>query len=153
MSIMEDNQEIVRIGTINGWAFRIAIWFAPIFSLWLVAKVLTHDTEIAVLKMQIAMRGDNGKVSQSVKVGATDAEALAKEDSAKTWLTTKDVAERQEVTEHTVTNWIADGMIEPIPVRNGKDWEIAANFRIVPKDTENCGKIPNDPKPSPPDIP
>jgi hypothetical protein len=27
-----DQQEIVTLGTVNGWAFKIAIWFAPIFA-------------------------------------------------------------------------------------------------------------------------
>ena len=152
MSIQEDNEEIVRIGTINSWAFKVTIWFAPIFSLWLTAKVLAHDTDIAVLKMQYSMRGsDNGKVSQSVNVGQAKDAALAK--GATTWLTTKDVAERQGITERTVLNYIESGMIDPSPVKNGKAWEIAKNFRILPNHSEDCGKIPNDPKPSPTSTP
>ena len=147
MSIMEDNgTEIIRVGTINAWAFKIAIWIAPLFSLWLVTKVLAHDTDIAVLKMQMSMSGGKG-ISQSVNVGQHDkaAAAAAAEASAKTWLTTKDVAAREGITERTVINYIENGMIEPTPRKNGKSWEIAANFRIIPNDSENCGEIPQGP--------
>ena len=141
---MDQDKEIVTLGTVNGWAFKLAIWFAPIFAVWMVAKVLAHDTDIAVLKMQIAMQGGSGKVSQSVNVGqAKEAAGALVKESAKTWLTTKDVAEREGITERTVINYIQKGMIEPAPVMNGKAWEIAANFRIVPHDSESCGTFPN----------
>jgi hypothetical protein len=145
MSIMEHDEEIVTLGTVNGWAFRIAIWFAPIFAIWMTAKVLAHDTDIAVLKMQFSMRGDNSKMSQSVNVGQNKDATLAK--GAKTWLTTKDVAERQGITERTVLNYIESGMIDPAPVKNGKAWEIAENFRILPNHSDDCCKFPNQPKP------
>lgn len=144
MSIMDDSdKEIVTLGTVNGWAFKCAIWFAPIFAIWMTTKVLAHDTDIAVLKMQIAMQS-GGKVSQSVNVGQNKA-GEAQEASAKTWLTTKDVAEREGITERTVLNYIENGMIEPTPRKNGKSWEIAANFRIVPNDSESCGEFPQGP--------
>ena len=143
MSIMDEDREIVTLGTVNGWAFKLAIWFAPFFSIWMVTKVLAHDTEIAVLKMQMSMH-NGGKVSQSVNVGqAKDAKGVLVNDSAKTWLTTKDVAAREGVTERTVINYIENGMIEPAPVKNGKSWEIAETFRIVPNDSEDCREIQN----------
>ena len=143
MSIMDDQEEIIRVGTINGWAFKVAIWFAPIFAIWMTTKVLAHDTDIAVLKMQIAMQG-GGKVSQSVNVGQAK-DGKESQMTAKTWLTTKDVAEREGITERTVINYIENGMIEPTPRKNGKAWEIAANFRIVPHDSESCGEMPQGP--------
>jgi hypothetical protein len=140
---MNEDREIVTLGTVNGWAFKLAIWFAPFFSIWMVTKVLAHDTDIAVLKMQITMRGDSGKVSQSVNVGqAKDAAGELVKDSAKTWLTTKDVAAREGVTERTVINYIESKMIEPPPRKNGKSWEIAEHFRIVPNEAEECRNIP-----------
>lgn len=143
MSIMDDSdKEILTLGTVNGWAFKIAIWFAPLFAVWMTTKVLAHDTEIAVLKMQISMQGA-GKVSQSVNVGQHD--KAAAETSAKTWLTTKDVAAKEGVTERTVLNYIEDKMIQPPPRFNGKSYEIATNFRIIPKDSEDCGNVPQGP--------
>ena len=142
---MDEDREIVTLGTVNGWAFKLAIWFAPIFAIWMVTKVLAHDTDIAVLKMQMAMRSDGNKVSQSVNVGqAKDAAGALVKDSAKTWLTTKDVAAREGVTERTVINYIQRGMIEPAPVQNGQSWEIAESFRIVPNEAEDCRILPNE---------
>jgi hypothetical protein len=138
-----DQQEIVTLGTVNGWAFKLAIWFAPIFAIWMTTKVLAHDTDIAVLKMQIAMQG-GGKVSQSVNVGQAK-DGKDAQMTAKTWLTTKDVAEREGITERTVINYIEHGMIEPTPRKNGKAWEIAEHFRIVPNDSESCGEMPQGP--------
>ena len=145
MSIMDDSdKEIVTLGTVNGWVFKIAIWFAPLFAVWMTTKVLAHDTEIAVLKMQISMQGA-GKVSQSVNVGQHDKAAQEAATTARTWLTTKDVAAREKIDERTVLNYIEQGMIEPMPVKAGKAWQIAANFRIIPKDAETCGEIPQGP--------
>ena len=56
----EDGNEIMRVGNFHAIAFKIAIWFAPIFAIWLVSKVLTHDTEIAVIKMQLSMQSGHG---------------------------------------------------------------------------------------------
>lgn len=141
MSIMEDNgTEIIRVGTLNAWAFKVAIWIAPLFSIWLVSKVLAHDTEIAVLKMQIAMQssGNKGSVSQNVNVGAAEAEMV---DSARTWLTVKEVAEREGVDERTILNYRARGQIVPEPEKDGKSWRIAENFRIIPPPSETGGKV------------
>ena len=144
MSIMEPDQtEIIKLGTVHSWVFKISLWVMPIFSVWMVNTVLTHDRDIAVLKMQIAMQAA-GKVSQSVNVGQSKPGEV-QEASAKTWLTTKDVAERENITERTVINYIENGMIDPTPRKNGKSWEIAEHFRIVPHDSENCGEIPQSP--------
>jgi len=93
--------------------------------------------------MQMTMHGLKG-VSQNVNVGQHD-KAAAEAATARTWLTTKDVAAREKVDERTVLNYIEQGMIEPAPVKAGKAWQIAANFRIIPKDAETCGEIPQGP--------
>jgi len=49
-----------------------------------------------------------------------------------------------------VLNYIAAGQIEPPPVKAGKAWQIAADFRILPKDAEKCGEIPPEPSTPPP---
>lgn len=138
MSIMEDQQEIVRVGTINAWAFKVAIWFAPIYAVFLTTKVLTHDTEIAVLKIQIAMRENTrgSGVSQNVNVGQSD-KALAK--SGKTYFTVAEVAERAGVAERTIVSWIAEGRIQPLPVKEGKGYVISAEYSILPPSAACCG--------------
>lgn len=143
MSIMEDNEEIIKLGTVHGWVFKISLWAAPLFFVWTVNTILAHDRDIAVLKMQMTMHGLKG-VSQNVNVGQHD-KAAAEAATARTWLTTKDVAAREKVDERTVLNYIEQGMIEPAPVKAGKAWQIAANFRIIPKDAETCGEIPQGP--------
>ena len=137
MSIREEQQEIVRIGTINAWAFRLTIWFAPIFAIFLTSRVLTHDTEIAVLKIQMAMQNTRGSgVSQSVNVGQAD-KALAK--TGREYLTVAEVAKREGVAERTITDWIAKGRIEPMPMKQGKEYTIAEKYRILPQDAACCG--------------
>jgi len=143
VSIMEDNEEIIKLGTVHGWVFKISLWAAPLFFVWTVNTILAHDRDIAVLKMQMTMHGLKG-VSQNVNVGQHD-KAAAEAATARTWLTTKDVAAREKVDERTVLNYIEQGMIEPAPVKAGKAWQIAANFRIIPKDAETCGEIPQGP--------
>lgn len=141
---MEDNQEIIKLGTVHGWVFKFSLWAAPLFFVWTVNTILAHDRDIAVLKMQVAMQGTKG-ISQSVNVGQQDKAAEATVATARTWLTTKDVATREQIDERTVLNYIEQGMIEPAPVKAGKAWQIAANFRIIPKDTESCGDMPQGP--------
>ncbi len=111
------------------------------WGVWVTMTISSHERLLAVLQE----RSGNAKgISQSVNVGqAKEAAGALVKDSAKTWLTTKDVAEREGITERTVINYIENGMIEPTPVKNGKAWEIAENFRIVPHDSEECGIFPN----------
>lgn len=138
MSITDDQKEIVNIGTIHAWIFKASLWAAPLICVWLVNKVLAHDTDIALLKLELAMsRKGNSGISQSVNVGKTGEEA--KPEPARTWLTTQEVAKRELVTDGTIINYIEAGMIDPIPTRSGKEWHIAENYRIVPNHTETCG--------------
>ena len=131
MSINDDQQEIVRLCTVHAAVFKASLWLAPIFSIWIVNKVIEHDTEIALLKMEMAMNRSKSAMSQSVKIG--DADADCADESRKTWLTTQQVAEREKVTERTILNYIEAGTIDPPPVKEGKTWQISAQYRIVPK--------------------
>ena len=145
MSIIEeDSESVIRLGTIHSWLFKISMWAAPIFFIWAVTSIMRHDTEIAVLKMQIAMiqSGGKGCVSQNVNVGKSDAKPRLV-DTSRDYVTTADVAAREKVTERAVIDWISAGRIEPMPVKTGKSWTIAKNFRIIPHDTECCGETPN----------
>lgn len=145
MSIIEeDSESVIRLGTIHSWLFKISMWAAPIFFIWAVTAIMRHDTEIAVLKMQIAMMQGNGKgsVSQNVNVGKAETKPELV-GSARDYVTTADIAAQEKVTERAVIDWIAAGRIEPMPVKSGKSWAIAKNFRILPNDTECCGETPN----------
>ncbi len=144
MSIREQNEGIIKLGTVHSWVFKISLWAAPLFFVWSVKTILAHDRDIAVLKMEVAMLGIKG-ISQRVNVGQHDKAAAEAATTARTWLTTKDVAAREKVDERTVLNYIEQRMIEPAPVKAGKAWQIAAHFRIIPKDSEDCGNIPQGP--------
>jgi hypothetical protein len=137
------SDSIIKLGTIHSWLFKISMWAAPIFFIWAVTAIMRHDTEIAVLKMQVAMMNSGGKgsVSQNVNVGKADAAEV--ELTARDYVTTADIAAKEQVTERAVIDWIAAGRIEPPPVKTGKSWVIAKNFRIVPNDSECCGETPN----------
>lgn len=105
------------------------------WGIWVTTSITEHASQLAVLKDRNS-RGN--AVSQYVNVGAADP-AAAEIGSAKVWLTTKEVAAREKVTERTVINYIEQSMIDPPPVKNGKEWHIAENFRILPNGSENCG--------------
>ncbi len=137
MSITDDQKEIVSLGTVHGWIFKVSLWLAPLCAVWLVSKVMAHDTDIAVLKMQIMMGGKG--VSQNVNVGQAVEEA-AEVVSARDYLTTADIAAREKVSERTVTQWITEGRLEPVPEKEGKSWVIAKNVRILPQFSEECGE-------------
>lgn len=72
-----------------------------------------------------------GAVSQNVNVNTTSTQP-EKEESARTFLTVQEVAERENVADRTVLNWIEEGRIVPAPVKEGKAWVIAESFRILP---------------------
>ena len=142
-----DPTESVQIGTI--WKSLGVLAFAMLtfitaglftWGVWVTMTIQDHGTSIAVLK---ATRG-NG-VRQSENVGELKDADNPLKGSADTWLTTKDVAALEGITERTVINYIENGMIEPTPRKNGKSWEIAEHFRIIPNDSENGGEIPNGP--------
>jgi hypothetical protein len=146
MSIEDTTSDsVIKLGTLHAWIFKISLMVAPVFALWLVTTILSHDREIAVLKMQIAMMqgGGKGSVSQNVNVGQADEATTELADDARDYVTTADIAQRQGVTERAVIDWIAEGRIDPMPVKSGKQWVIAKNFRIVPNDSECCGETPN----------
>ena len=65
--------------------------------------------------------------NNAVQIGANP-----KPESKRTFLTVKDVAERENVSEKTITTAISQGRIEPMPERNGRAWTISANYRFLP---------------------
>lgn len=143
----EDPNNVIKLGTIHGWIFKASLWVAPLFVLWAVNTIVRHDTDIAVLKMQITLmqNGGKGSVSQSVNVGqAKDAEE--KMLTSRDYYTTADVAACEKVSERAVVEWIAQGRIEPAPQKLGKGWVIDRSFRILPQDSANSGTVPKESK-------
>ena len=54
MSIIDDQKKIIKLGTLHSWMFTISLYLIPVAGGWMVQKVLAHDTEIAVMRMQVA---------------------------------------------------------------------------------------------------
>lgn len=140
MSIDDSNgKSIIRLGTVHEWVFKVSLWVAPIAALWFVQTLLAHDRLLGNHTIQISYieRSLNARgVSQLQNVNVGAADRVAATESARTWLTTAEVAEKEHTSERTVLNWIAQNMIEPPPLKSGKAWQIAENFRIVPKEPE-----------------
>ena len=65
--------------------------------------------------------------NNAVQIGANP-----KPESKRTFLTVKDVAERENVSERTIITAISQGRISPQPERDGRAWTIAADYRFLP---------------------
>lgn len=138
MSIEDnDGNSVIRMSNIWAWWFKAClVMVIPITSTfmgvqgWVLLKVVGHDQSISNLNLRIDYldRANRSSVSQNVNVG----DSKGSPQSARTWLTTGEVAARESVTERTVINWIEHDMIQPPPVKNGKAWQIAEGFRIIP---------------------
>lgn len=97
---------------------------------------------VGILNLVIRNPAVPASHQQSVNVGhAEPGSALV--ETARDYVTTADIAKRMNVTDRAVIDWISEGRIEPMPVKSGKSWVIAKNFRILPNDSECCGEIPN----------
>ena len=78
--------------------------------------------------------------TQSVNVG--DADTQPELAAHRQWLTTTDVATREKTSVREVTDMIANGEIQPMPTKAGREWRIAANYRILPHPAAECGQEP-----------
>lgn len=140
----EEGNSIVTLSTIHAAVFRFVIWAAAlaipggVMATWHVLRTLdNHEWRISHLERT----GSRGGVSQSVNVGAVEGVAA---DSAREYLTVQEVAEREGVTDRTILNWIDEGRIHPAPIKEGKSWVIAEDFRILPHVAE-AGKTKPEP--------
>jgi hypothetical protein len=56
------------------------------------------------------------------------------------YLSADEVAEREGVSARTVTSWIEQSRISPMPVKSDRAWIIAVNYRILPQTTVTAQK-------------
>jgi len=77
---------------------------------------------------------------QSVGSSIVHIGANPKPESKRTFLTVKDVAEKEGVSERTVITAISQGRITPQPERDGRAWNIAADYRFLPITTADSGE-------------
>lgn len=58
------------------------------------------------------------------------------------YLTTSDVARIEQVSVREVQDMIVNGEIQPAPVKDGREYRIAASYRIQPQTAADCGEQP-----------
>ena len=141
----EDN-EVLTLNNFWGFMAKVALTgFVPLTLLfislntWTITQIFDHSTRLALLERDSAryyQHRNGAGVSQSVNVGQAGKE-MAK--SGREYLTVAEVALRENVAERTITDWIAKGRIEPLPMKKGKEYTIAAEYRVLPQDAACCG--------------
>lgn len=145
----DDGNQILTIGKVHAFVFRVAGWMImlglPALGVAMLGQrdmLYHHEWRISALERAAGGKG----ISQSVNVGAAGEALTGGEDSAgsgRVFLTVQEVAEREAVTDRAVTEWIAQGRLDPPPEKHGKAWEVARGYRILPQDTASFRAVPN----------
>lgn len=142
----EKGNEVVRFSSV--WKYAGMVAFAMIatefgllvtWGIWITATVNNHGEAIAVLRDRASRNGSN--VTQSVNVGEASA-ADSQVATHRTYLTTADVAAKEGVSVREVTDMISHGEITPPPVKEGREYRIAADYRILPQPAADCRNQP-----------
>lgn len=142
-------EENVTTTTVMGWLFRLNMMLIPFGSVcvfwlmvWLVSGYFGHETRISVL--EAARNSNRPGISQSVNVGQADKVADSASKSQRPYLNVKEVALKEGVSDRAIIDWIGKGRIEPAPVKSGKEYTIAADYRVLPQDAACCGDEPDE---------
>ena len=146
MSIQDSNgDEVVTTQGIWSLLLKIALamsvpmfGFTVAFAVWIASTIFNHDARLRVL--EFAQNHKSG-VSQSINVGQADSAKMASDH--RDWLTVQEVATREGVTDRTILNYIEGRRISPAPTKDGREWRIAENFRILPNSAEEFGIAEN----------
>lgn len=140
MSIHDDDGEIVRFPGFWSVIIKVAVALSvpatmAVITLlaWVITKSFEHDRRIAILedRSYSNQRAENSNTNIITSDAGEMAQELVK--SARTYLTTAEVAKREQVSERTVTDWITAGRLVPPPTKEGKEWRISAQYRIPPQ--------------------
>lgn len=91
---------------------------------------------------RIPPHGSSAANTQSVNLGAADEAEATLVATHRTYLTTADVAKKEGVSVREVTDMITQGEIAPPPVKDGREWRIAEDYRILPHSADGCGIDP-----------
>lgn len=146
MSVKDDSEnDVVHVSSVWGLLFKLFLVSVPFtlvsamgFGVWLTGTINAHETRITVLERMTGQgpaKGPAKGVSQSVNVGAVDALAgdADRTDPHREWLTVQEVATKEAVAERTILSWIEGGTISPAPVKDGREWHIAVDYRRLPQ--------------------
>lgn len=94
---------------------------------------------VGILNLVLKSPHSGSAPSQSTSVITGDASDLSQLTTHRTYLTTADVAAKEKVSVREVVDMIAQGEIEPPPEKTGREYRIAANYRILPHAAASCG--------------
>jgi hypothetical protein len=97
---------------------------------------------VGILNLLIGRTPTASAPSQSTSVITSDAADLGQLTTHRTYLTTADVAAKEKVSVREVVNMIAQGEITPPPAKEGREYRIAADYRILPQPAADCGTEP-----------
>lgn len=146
MSIEDHNgEEMIRVPSPWTLLFKLTLMAAIPFAgtvcmggVWVVTQIFSHDTRLSVLED----RSRTGHADNSnTNIITSDATKMADSKSGKGYLTTTEVAKREQCDPRTILNYIADNRIVPTPVKEGKEWVISEAYRILPKPSEIVGTL------------
>ena len=106
---------------------------------WIV-RLLIAGIVTALLALVLKPSESGDKNGNHISIGSTAVESLeAKASDHRDWLTVQEVATREGVTDRTILNYIESRRISPTPTKDGREWRIAENFRILPNSAEEVG--------------
>jgi hypothetical protein len=151
MSIKDnDGNEILQLSWIWSASFKLLLLLVPFVAItlfswgtWVTLTLFDHSAEIRILQDRSGRNGGGNISGASINVGKADGKVA---ESARQYLTVKEVAERESAAERTVISWIENGRIEPAPIKAGKEWQISAEYRIPPQVAAEGGSHPDDPE-------
>lgn len=67
--------------------------------------------------------------TQTVTLGQT---TLPTPTSARTFLTTEEVARRENISPRTLLTYIAENRLTPAPTKTDRNWQISPTYQIIP---------------------
>lgn len=146
MSIRDDDgREILQLSKIWAWSFKLLMIMAPFVAVtlfswgtWVTISIFEHSAQFQILQDRHS-RGGGGNISgASINVGS--AEDVA--ESGREYLTVQEVAEREGKAERTIIEWIETGRIHPPPSKAGREWCVAAEYRVLPQVAADSGGEP-----------
>ena len=84
---------------------------------------------LAKLYIQTSAAAAPSQNTNSLNIGPQSAATATPQ---RDYLTTEEVATRENVSPRTVLTWIETGRIHPTPTRTGRAWTIPADYRLQP---------------------
>lgn len=98
---------------------------------------------VALLNLVIKNNPGSAGTQQHTSINTS---ASGKQDekpiSKREYLTTSEVAEAEDKSVRTITDWIKKGYISPPPIEGAAGWMISPDYRVLPQFSVSGGKLP-----------